>query len=52
MRFKDLSYKQPKGAVKGSAKKQRSRTTGKNIQGSSERIQKTAGEGSTDTGDS
>lgn len=52
MRFKDLSYKKPKGTVKGSVKKQRGKNTGKNVQGSSERIQKTAGEGSTDAGDS
>lgn len=52
MSFKDLSYKKPKGTVRGSVKKRRGKDTGKNVQGSSERIQKTAGEGSADTGDS
>lgn len=52
MRFKDLSYKKPKGTVKDSVKKQRGKNTGKNVQGSSERIQKTAGERFTDASDS
>lgn len=52
MKFKDLSYMKPKGTVKGSVKKQRSKGSEKNIQRSSECVQETKGDGSADTGDS
>lgn len=52
MKFKDLSYRKPKGKVKGSVKKQGSESSGKNIQRSSKRVQETKGDGSADTGDS
>lgn len=51
MTFKDLSYKKPKGTVNGSAKKQGSRNTGKNVQRSSERVPETEKNESADTGD-
>ena len=52
MKFRDLSYRRPKGTVKGSVKKQGSESSGKNIPGSSERVQKASGEESGNTGDS
>lgn len=52
MKFRELRYKKPKGAEKGSVKKQGSKSSGKNIQRSSECVQETKGDGSADTGDS
>lgn len=52
MKFKDLSYRRPKGKGKGSVKKQGSESSGKNIQRSSERVQNAKGTRSADTGDS
>ena len=51
MKFKELSYKRPKGAANGNGKKSGGKNTGKNVPGSSERVQKTSGEGSKNTGD-
>lgn len=51
MKFKDLSYKKPKGTVENSVKKQGSEDLGKDVQGSSKRVQKAKGDESADTGD-
>lgn len=51
MTFKDLSYRKPKGTVKGNVKKQGSGSSGKNIQRPPERVQKAKGDGSADASD-